>query len=171
MERLTALRVVYLDVILVFGGGLIGTGHHWYFTGQTEFNMALASAFSALEVVPLTLLTLDAWDFVKRDARRRRGEPFRHKWTFYFLMAVGFWNFTGAGIFGFLINMPIVSYFEMGTNLTPNHGHAAMMGVFGMLGVALMVFVLREMAPTRRLGRGSRSSSAAASGASTSVSR
>ena len=59
-------------------------------------------------------------------------------------MAVGFWNFTGAGIFGFLINMPIVSYFEMGTNLTANHGHAAMVGVFGMLGVALMVFVLRE---------------------------
>ena len=68
-------------------------------------------------------------------------------------MAVGFWNFTGAGIFGFLINMPIVSYFEMGTNLTPNHGHAAMMGVFGMLGVALMVFVLRETAVTRRPGR------------------
>ena len=60
-----ALRAIYLDMILVFGGGLIGTGHHWYFTGQTEFNMALASAFSALEVVPLTLLTLDAWDFVK----------------------------------------------------------------------------------------------------------
>jgi nitric oxide reductase subunit B len=75
--------------------------------------------------------------------RGQGNAPFRHKWTFYFLMAVGFWNFTGAGIFGFLINMPIVSYFEMGTNLTPNHGHAAMMGVFGMLGVALMVFVLR----------------------------
>ena len=59
-------------------------------------------------------------------------------------MAVGFWNFTGAGIFGFLINMPIVSYFEMGTNLTPTHGHAAMMGVFGMLAIALMVFVLRQ---------------------------
>ena len=39
---------------------------------------------------------------------------------------------------------PIVSYFEAGTNLTPNHGHGAMMGVCGMLGVALMVFVLRE---------------------------
>jgi nitric oxide reductase subunit B len=141
VERITALRAIYLDVILVFGGGLIGTGHHWYFTGQTELNMALASAFSALEVVPLTLLTLDAWDFVKVT----RGEaPFRHKWTFYFLMSVGFWNFTGAGVFGFLINMPIVSYFEAGTNLTPNHGHAAFVGVFGMLGVALMVFVLRE---------------------------
>ena len=73
VERITALRAVYLDVILVFGGGLIGTGHHWYFTGQTEFNMALASAFSALEVVPLTLLTLDAWDFVR--VTRGDGRP------------------------------------------------------------------------------------------------
>jgi nitric oxide reductase subunit B len=141
--RATALRAVYLDVILVFGGGLVGTGHHWYFTGQSELNMALSSAFSALEVVPLTLLTLDAWDFV-RVTRVEGGAPIRHQWTAYFLMAVGFWNFTGAGIFGFLINMPIVSYFEAGTNLTPTHGHAAMMGVFGMLGVALMVFILRE---------------------------
>src|SRR5215831_17325719 len=143
VERVTALRVIYLDVILIFGGGLIGTGHHWYFTGQTQLNMALSATFSALEVVPLTLLTLDAADFVI-VTRGEAGVPFRHKWTFYFLMAVGFWNFTGAGVFGFLINMPIVGYFEAGTNLTPNHGHAAMMGVFGMLGVALMVFVLRE---------------------------
>ena len=143
VERNTALRVIYLDVILIFGGGLIGTGHHWYFNGQTELNMALSSAFSALEVVPLTLITLDAWDFVTVTKGEGRA-PFRHKWTFYFLMAVGFWNFTGAGIFGFLINMPIVSYFEMGTNLTPSHGHAAMMGVFGMLAVGLMVFVLRQ---------------------------
>ena len=48
-------------------------------------------------------------------------------------------EFIGAGIFGFLINMPIVSYFEVGTMLTPNHAHAAFMGVFGMLAVALMV--------------------------------
>src|SRR5262249_36589885 len=146
VERATALRVIYLDVILIFGGGLIGTGHHWYFTGQTELTMALFATFSALEVVPLTLLTLDAADFVT-VTRGEAGEPFRHKWTFYFLMTVGFWNFTGAGVFGFLINMPIVSYFEAGTNLTPNHRHSAMMGVFCMLGVALMVFGLRETAP------------------------
>ncbi len=143
VDRITALRVIYLDVILIFGGGLIGTGHHWYFNGQTELNMALSGTFSALEVVPLTLLTLEAADFVK-VTRDETSALFRHKWTFYFLMAVGFWNFTGAGIFGFLINMPVVSYFEVGTNLTPNHGHAAMMGVFGMLGIALIVFVLRE---------------------------
>jgi nitric oxide reductase subunit B len=143
VARITALRAIYLDVILIFGGGLVGTGHHWYFTGQSELNLALASAFSALEVVPLTLLTLDASNFV-RVMRVREGRPVRHRWAAYFLMAVGFWNFTGAGVFGFLINTPIVSYFEAGTTLTPNHGHAAMIGVFGMLAVALMVFMLRE---------------------------
>ena len=69
-----------------------------------------------------------------------------HKWTFYFLMSVGFWNFVGAGMFGFLINLPIVSYFEVGTILTANHAHAALMGVFGMLALAMMVFVLRQTA-------------------------
>ncbi|MEP7061552.1 MAG: cbb3-type cytochrome c oxidase subunit I [Betaproteobacteria bacterium] len=147
-RRNVALRVIYLDAILYFLGGLIGTGHHWYFTGQTSFNMAMSAMFSVLEVVPLTLLTLDAWDFVKTT----RGDcdicgkavAIPHKWTFYFLMAVGFWNFVGAGIFGFLINLPIVSYYEVGTLLTPNHGHAALMGVFGMLAIALVVFVLRQ---------------------------
>ena len=110
--------------------------------------MALSALFSALEVVPLTLITLDAWDFVRlsrpgSDTTAGRVEV-PHKWTFYLLMAVGFWNFVGAGIFGFLINLPIVNYFEVGTLLTVNHGHAAMMGVFGMLGIGLIVFVIRQ---------------------------
>lgn len=147
-QRNVALRVIYLDAILYFAGGLIGTGHHWYFTGQSSINMAMSAMVSVLEVVPLTLLTLDAWDFVRTTRAdcdvcgKKVAIP--HKWTFYFLMSVGFWNFVGAGIFGFLINLPIVSYYEVGTQLTPNHGHAAMMGVFGMLALALMVFVLRQ---------------------------
>jgi nitric oxide reductase subunit B len=60
---------------------------------------------------------------------------------------VGFWNFVGAGIFGFLINLPIVSYFEVGTILTPNHGHSALMGVFGMFAMSFMVFSIRQILP------------------------
>jgi nitric oxide reductase subunit B len=149
VTRITATRVIYLDAILYFGGGLIGTGHHWYFNGHSELNMALSAIFSAMEVIPLTLLTLDAWDFVKvtRTQRDLSGEPIPvpHEWTFYFIMAVGTWNFLGAGVFGFLINLPIVSYFEIGTMLTVNHGHAAMMGVFGMLAITLMVFSVRHV--------------------------
>jgi len=145
----TATRVVYLDAILYLGAGIIGTGHHWYFTGQGTLNMGLASAFSAMEVVPLTLLTLDAWDFVRIKDRpcAECGTRFAggQLWAIYFLMAVGFWNFVGAGVFGFLINLPIVSYFEVGTLLTANHGHAAMFGVFGMLALAVLVFCLRAM--------------------------
>ncbi len=145
----TATRLIYLDAILYLSGGIIGTGHHWYFTGQGTLNMGLASCFSALEVVPLTLLTLDAWDFIK--LRKAQCSACGHdlawsqKWSIYFLMAVGVWNFVGAGIFGFLINLPIVSYFEVGTSLTANHAHAALFGVFGMLALAVLVFCLRAM--------------------------
>ncbi len=149
VSRTTAIRVIYLDAILFLGSGIIGTGHHWYWTGQSNITMALAAVFSAMEVVPLTLLTLDAWDFIKLTKGKcdicGKEISIPHKWTFYFLMAVGFWNFVGAGIFGFLINLPIVSYFEAGTNLTPNHGHAAMMGVFGMLAISFMVLAIRQV--------------------------
>ena len=149
VTRVTAARVIYLDAILFLGAGIIGTGHHWYWTGQSNITMALGACFSAMEVIPLTLLTLDASDFVKLT----RGEcdicgkriSLPYKWAFYFLISVGVWNFVGAGIFGFLINLPIVSYFEVGTVLTPNHGHAALMGVFGLLGVAFMVFAMRRV--------------------------
>jgi nitric oxide reductase subunit B len=145
----TAKRVIYLDAILYLMGGILGTAHHWYFTGQSSTTMAIGATVSALEVVPLILLTLDAWDFIQvsegdvEPGGNRITIP--HRWTFYFLMAVGFWNFLGAGVFGFLINTPIVSYFEVGTILTPNHSHASFMGVFGFLGVALLVFTSREV--------------------------
>jgi len=149
VRRINVVRVIYMDAILFLSGGIIGTAHHWYWTGQANFTMALAAMFSALEVVPLTLLTLDAWDFVKLTGTKGKAEApnkiIPHKWTFYFLMAVGFWNFVGAGIFGFLINMPIVSYYEAGTILTLNHGHAALLGAFGMLAMALLVLGLRHV--------------------------
>ena len=101
-----------------------------------DLKLTLDDAKKIMEVVPLTLLTLDAWDFIKltRSQCSICGKQINipHKWAFYFLMAVGFWNFVGAGICGFLINLPIISYFEVGTLLTPNHGHLALMGVFGM---------------------------------------
>ncbi len=142
-----ATRVVYLDAILYLSGGILGIAHHWYFSGQQPIAMAFGACFSALEVVPLTLLTLDAWDFINltKEPSQQLGGVFQHKWTFYFLMSVGFWNFVGAGIFGFLINLPIISYFEVGTTLTLNHGHAAMFGVFGMLALATLMFGIRHI--------------------------
>jgi len=143
------LRIIYLDAILYLLGGVVGTGHHWYFTGQTNVNMALSACFSAMEVVPLTLLTMEARDFIRvSQAKCEKCGYFlaeKQQWTINFLISVGIWNFVGAGMFGFLINLPIISYFEVGTNLTPNHGHAAMFGVFGMLALGTTMFCMRAM--------------------------
>ncbi len=147
-----ALTMIYLDIVLYSAGGMIGTMHHVYFSGEPSLHMALGAFFSAAEVIPLTFLTLEAWSFLQLGAVQESSSTtkFPHFWAVMFLAAVGFWNFLGAGIFGFLINLPIVSYYEIGTALTPNHGHAAMMGVYGMLAVGLALFCLRYMVPEER---------------------
>jgi nitric oxide reductase subunit B len=144
-----ALTVVLLDIILYSLGGVVGTMHHLYFSGEPAQHMALGAFFSAAEVIPLTFLTVEAWSFLQLGAAQesRSQTPFPHRWAVMFLVSVGFWNFLGAGIFGFLINLPIVSYYEIGTALTANHGHAAMMGVYGMLALGLAMFCLRYLIP------------------------
>ena len=126
--------------------------HHLYFSGEPAEHMALGAFFSAAEVIPLTFLTVEAWSFLQLGAAQESQSqtPFPHRWAVMFLVAVGFWNFLGAGIFGFLINLPIVSYYEIGTALTANHGHAAMMGVYGMLALGLALFCLRYLIPAER---------------------
>jgi nitric oxide reductase subunit B len=147
-----ALAVIFLDIILYSVGGVIGTMHHLYFSGEPAEHMALGAFFSAAEVIPLTFLTVEAWSFLQLGAAQesRSRTPFPHRWAVMFLVAVGFWNFLGAGVFGFLINLPIVSYYEIGTALTANHGHAAMMGVYGMLAIGLAMFCLRYLIPAER---------------------
>jgi nitric oxide reductase subunit B len=149
-ERI-ALRVIYLDLILYSAGGMVGSMHHVYFSGEPALHMALGAFFSAAEVIPLTFLTLEAWSFLQLGSVQgaKSGAAFPHYWAVMFLAAVGFWNFLGAGVFGFLINLPIVSYFEIGTALTANHGHAAMMGVYGMLSIGLALFCLRYIIPQK----------------------
>ncbi|MGZ5359507.1 MAG: nitric-oxide reductase large subunit [Solirubrobacterales bacterium] len=147
-----ALAVVFLDIILYSVGGVVGTMHHLYFSGEPAEHMALGAFFSAAEVIPLTFLTVEAWSFLQLGSAQeaRSKTPFPHRWAVMFLVAVGFWNFVGAGIFGFLINLPVVSYYEIGTALTANHGHAAMMGVYGMLALGLAMFALRYLIPADR---------------------
>jgi len=143
-----ATRLIYFDVMLYSVGGVVGTLHHCYFSGGPAVEMALGAFFSAGEVIPLTLLTVEAWSFLQLGSRQQVGAAtaFPHRWAVLFLASVGFWNFLGAGVFGFLINLPVVSYYQIGTLLTSNHGHAAFMGVYGMLALALLVFCTRYLA-------------------------
>jgi nitric oxide reductase subunit B len=131
---------------------VVGTLHHLYFSGTPASAMALGAFFSAAEVLPLTFLTFEAWSFLQLGAQQesRSRTPFPHRWAVMFLVAVGFWNFLGAGILGFLVNLPIVSYYEIGTALTTAHAHGAMMGVYGMLAAGFALFCLRYLIPEER---------------------
>ncbi len=143
LKAATATTAVLFSTIVFLAGGILGTFHHLYFTGTPTAVMALGATFSALEVVPLVLMGFEAWDNVKLS--RSTTWIKAYKWPVYSFIAVAFWNLVGAGIFGFLINPPIALYYMQGLNTTPVHGHTALFGVYGMLGIGLMLFVLRDM--------------------------
>lgn len=143
LKAATATTAVLFSTIVFLAGGILGTFHHLYFTGTPTAVMALGATFSALEVVPLVLMGFEAYDNLRISQSSEWIKAY--KWPIYSFIAVAFWNLVGAGIFGFLINPPIALYYMQGLNTTPVHGHTALFGVYGMLGIGLMLFVLRDM--------------------------
>jgi nitric oxide reductase subunit B len=141
----TATGSVLLSTIVFLSGGIIGTFHHLYFSGTPVAILALGATFSALEVVPLVLMGFEGYG----NLRISKGTEWvkGYRWPIYFFLSVSFWNLVGAGIFGFLINPPIALYYMQGLNTTPVHGHTALFGVYGMLGIGLMLFVMKSMDP------------------------
>jgi len=146
-----ATRAVLFSTIIFLGGGIIGTFHHLYFTGMPTSILALGAVFSALEIVPLCLVGYEAYENLKlsRGTETATWVP-QYKWPIYFFVAVAFWNLVGAGLFGFLINPPVALYYMQGLNLTPVHGHTALFGVYGMLGLGLTLFCFRALRPGLR---------------------
>jgi nitric oxide reductase subunit B len=139
----SATNNVLFATVIFLSGGILGTFHHLYFTGTPTAVMAVGATFSALEVVPLVIIGFEAYHNYRLSKATEWLKDY--KWPIYFLLSVAFWNFLGAGIFGFIINPPIALYYMQGLNTTPVHGHAALFGVYGMLGIGLILFVLRSM--------------------------
>ena len=148
LEIRSATRAVLFSTTVFLSGGILGTFHHLYFAGSSPAVIAVGAVFSALEVVPLTLVGFEAWENI-RIVRKRDKTPWvgNYKWPIYFFVAVAFWNMVGAGFFGFLINPPVSLYYVQGLNLTPVHAHTALFGVYGMLGLGLTLFCLRAIRP------------------------
>lgn len=144
VTKQSTVRALYFQIIILLGSAVIGTGHHYWWVGAPEAWIGLGGVFSALEVIPLTLLILEAYEQYK--VLKVGGVNFPYKASFWFLIATGIWNLIGAGGLGFIINIPFVAYYQHGSWLTPAHGHAAMMGVYGMFSIAMLLFVLRSIA-------------------------
>lgn len=141
----TTTQATVLTSTIFLSGGIIGTLHHLYFSGTPTIVLALGAVFSALEVVPLVLVGFEAWENIRLS--KTKDWVVKYKWPINFFVAVAFWNMVGAGLFGFMINPPIALYYMQGLNTTPVHAHAALFGVYGMLGLGLMLFTLRSIRP------------------------
>lgn len=143
VTKKSTIRALYFQVTILLIGGIVGTGHHYYWIGSNEAWIGLGAVFSAIEVIPLTLLVAEAYDQYK--VMRDGGVNFPYKASFWFLISTAIWNLFGAGVLGFLINLPVVSYYQHGSFLTPTHGHGAMMGVYGMFSIAILLYTMRNI--------------------------
>ena len=147
VSRKLAERAVYFEIILIFLGGVIGTGHHLYWAGGPSMWVPMGSMFSFIEVLPLVLLIIEAIQQYRLIEAHRE---FKYRIAYIYIIGAAFWNFVGAGVFGGgTLNAPLVNYYEHGTFLTLNHAHTALFGAFGELAIGLVYFCMRYVAADR----------------------
>jgi nitric oxide reductase subunit B len=147
VSRKLAERAVYFELILIFLGGVLGTGHHLYWAGGPSMWVPLGSMFSFIEVLPLVLLIIEA---IQQHQLIRTHREFNYRLAYTYIIGAAFWNFVGAGVFGGgTLNAPLINYYEHGTFLTLNHAHTALFGAFGLLAIGLTYFCLRYVAGDR----------------------
>ncbi|MGA9422708.1 MAG: cbb3-type cytochrome c oxidase subunit I, partial [Rhodanobacteraceae bacterium] len=144
VSRKLAERATYFEIILIFLGGVVGTGHHLYWAGGPSMWVPMGSMFSFIEVLPLVLLIIEAINHHRLISKHRE---FKYRLAYTYIIGAAFWNFVGAGVFGGgTLNAPLVNYYEHGTFLTLNHAHTALFGAFGELAIGLVYFCMRYVA-------------------------
>ncbi|WP_459194540.1 nitric-oxide reductase large subunit [Halosimplex sp. J119] len=141
LTRRSAEKAVMLQALLVMSTGVIGVSHHYWWVGMPDLWVPIGSVFSTLELIPLVFILYEA--IGQYRAMAGGGETFPYKLPFMFIVASGVWNFVGAGVLGFFINLPLINYYEHGTYLTVGHAHAAMFGAFGFLALGMVTYMLR----------------------------
>ncbi|NIR25828.1 MAG: cytochrome B, partial [Gammaproteobacteria bacterium] len=141
VTREMVTKSIYLEGILVVVAGSFAIGHHYWWIGEPSFWISIGSIFSTLEVVPLFMLLVHAFDtYRKMDTNSK---PQYHRIALLFLIASAVWQFLGSGVLGLILNFPIINYYEHGTYLTVAHAHGSFLGGFGFLAIGLMLYSLR----------------------------
>jgi len=141
LKHRSAEKAVMLQALLVMGTGVIGVSHHYWWIGMPDLWVPIGSVFSTLELLPLVFILYEAINEFR--TMQAGGEGFAYTLPFMFIVASGVWNFVGAGVLGFFINLPLINYYEHGTYLTVGHAHAAMFGAFGFLALGMAIYMLQ----------------------------
>ncbi len=137
IDREIVEKWIYIIIAMTLISGLIGIGHHYYYTGAPAYWIWLGSVFSALEPIPFIMLIVFAFKIL---AQRRREHP--NKAAMLWAQATPIMAFLGAGLWGFMITLAPVQYYAHGTNFTAAHGHLAFFGAYAMIALSIISYAM-----------------------------
>ncbi len=147
-DREVVEKWLYVIVGLVFMAGILGTAHHYYWTGVPGYWLPIGGFFSALEPVALVGMAIYAYAAIRRSGAAHPNTLAVH-WT------IGSAVFTlfGAGLLGLAHTWPAINKWTHGTLITAMHGHAAFYGAYVMI-VLAMISYTRPYLTSNRPERG-----------------
>ncbi len=139
----TSRRIVttwlYIEVALMFGSGILGLGHHYFWIGTPEYWLSIGGFFSALEPIPLVAMVVHAVYDSGRHDFRSTNHP-----ALAWLIAHAFGNFFGAGVWGFMHTLPQINLYTHGTQWTASHGHLAFFGAYATIIIAMIYIAVQK---------------------------
>jgi nitric oxide reductase subunit B len=131
---------LYIEVALMFGSGILGLGHHYFWIGTPEYWLTIGGFFSALEPIPLVAMVVHA----VYDAGRHDFQSSNHP-ALAWLIAHAFGNFLGAGVWGFIHTLPQINLYTHGTQWTASHGHLAFFGAYATIIIAFIYLAIQRL--------------------------
>jgi nitric oxide reductase subunit B len=130
---------LYIEVALMFGSGILGLGHHYFWIGTPEYWFTIGGFFSALEPIPLVAMVVHAI----YDSGVHRSKSANHP-ALAWLIAHAFGNFLGAGVWGFMHTLPQINLYTHGTQWTASHGHLAFFGAYATINIAFFYLAMQR---------------------------
>ncbi len=130
---------LYIEVAMMFGAGILGLGHHYFWIGTPEYWLAIGGFFSALEPVPLVAMVVHAVYDAGAHKFRNANHP-----ALAWLIAHAFGNFFGAGVWGFMHTLPQINLYTHGTQWSASHGHLAFFGAYATINIAIFYMAIQK---------------------------
>jgi len=130
---------LWIEVLMLFGSGILGLGHHYFWIGTPEYWWEIGALFSALEPVPLVAMFVHVlYDWGKEQGMHGEKPAIKNGPAMAWVVTNAFGNFLGAGIWGFFHTLPQVNIYTHGTQFTAAHGHLAFFGAYATILVGIM---------------------------------
>ena len=130
---------LWIEVLMLFGSGVLGLGHHYFWIGTPEYWWEIGALFSALEPVPLIAMFVHVlYDWAKEQGESGEKSVIKNGPGMAWIVTNAFGNFLGAGIWGFFHTLPQVNIYTHGTQFTSAHGHLSFFGAYATILIGMM---------------------------------